>query len=101
MARQVVGMHFVCRGDANVTVNADGTFDTGFWKVARKHCDAVEYVALHESKQATSYRHGKVTSWHEVEYEGSPRVVFTMQPEGAARRWVGPGSGEKGYAWSD
>jgi hypothetical protein len=53
---RVVGMHFVCRNDLNVTDYGDGTFDTGFWKVSRAHCSMVEYVALHESRSTPSYR---------------------------------------------
>src|SRR5690349_11889901 len=94
-------MHFVCRADLNVTDHGDGTFDTGFWKVARKHCPSVEYVALHESKLEPSYRHGRVIDWQVVENGGLPRVVFTVRQDGPPLQWVGGGSGEKGFAWSE
>ncbi len=95
----VKGIHFVCRDDLNVTDHGDGTFETGFWVVAGKHLDDVEYVALHETKDRLSYRQGRVISWHHVIYEGRERVVFVVNQEGAPRGWVGGGSGEKGYAW--
>jgi hypothetical protein len=98
---RVVGMHFVCHGDLNVTDYGDGTFDTGFWKVARHHCPSVEYVALHESRSTPSYRHGRVIRWRVVEKKGFPRVVFTVLQDESPRQWVGSGTGEKGFLWSD
>lgn len=94
----VIGMHFVCKGDRNVVDHGDGTFDTGFWKVAQSHCDGVEYVALHESRDRRSYRQGRVIAWRSVDYEGHPRVIFTVRADATSRAWVGGGSGEKGYA---
>lgn len=94
----VIGMHFVCKSDRNVTDHGDGTFDTGFWYVARKHWDTVEYVALHESRDCLSYRQGRVVSWKATLYEGKTRVIFTVEAEGTRRAWVGGGSGEKGYS---
>ncbi len=93
-------MHFVCRDDLNVVDHGDGTFDTGFWAVSTRHCDTVELVALHAAKDQLSYRHGRVVGWRVVPYRGRGRVVFTVRQEGPPRRWVGRGSGEKGYAWS-
>lgn len=94
----VIGMHFVCRDNANVTDWGDGTFDTGFWKVAAAHCDGLQYVALHQSKDRRSYRHGRVIHWHLEMYDGANRVVFTVLQEGHPRAWVGGGTGEKGFA---
>lgn len=97
----VVGMHFVCKGDLNVTDHGDGTpfGDTGFWKVARKHCDDVEYVALHETRAGRSYRQGRVLSWRTTTYEGGTRVIFTVEDDGEGRSWVGGANGEKGYPY--
>ena len=95
----VKGIHFVCRDDLNITDHGDGTFETGFWVVARSHLDDVEYIALHEAKDMPSYRHGRVMDWYHVNYEGRERVVFVVKQEGLVRAWVGGGSGEKGYAW--
>lgn len=100
MGKRVMGMHFVCHEDANVVDHGDGTFDTGFWKVATKHCGGPLYVALHESRADSSYRQGRVTGWRVVQYEGSQRIVFTVQAESGRRAWVGNGSGEKGFAWN-
>jgi hypothetical protein len=94
-------MHFVCRVDLNVANHGDGTFDTGFWMVARNHCLSVEYVALHESKSEPSYRHGRVIDWRVVENGGLPRAVFTVRQDEPPRQWVDGGSGEKGFAWSE
>ncbi len=95
---EVYGMHFVCRGDRNVVDHGDGTFDTGVWRVSRKLCSGVEYVALHASRDERSYRQGRVLKWRTVIHEGQPRVVFTVRDDGRPRAWVGSGSGEKGYA---
>ncbi len=91
-------MHFVCRDDTNVVDHGNGTFDTGFWKVATRHGSTVEYVALHDSKDEQSYRQGRVLRWRTAVYEGSTRLIFTVREDGARRKWVGGGSGEKGYA---
>lgn len=98
--KRVVGMHFVCRNDLNVTDYGDGTFDTGFWKVSRAHCSMMEYVALHESRSTPSYRQGRVIRWKVVVRDEGPRIVFTVRQEGPPRQWVGRATGEKGYAWS-
>ena len=90
-------MHFICRADTNVVEKTDGTFETGVWKVAQKHADTVETVALHESKSDPSYRHGRVLGWHTVRHSGQDRFVFTVRPEGPPMVWAGGGSGEKGY----
>ena len=99
MSKKVVGMHFVCRGNKNVTDNGNGTFDTGFWFVNPKHRATVEYVALHDSKATTSYRQGRVISARDIPYEGKIRTIFTVRPEGGPRAWEGGGSGEKGFLW--
>ena len=97
--RKVVGMHFVCRDDLNVTDHGNGTFDTGFWAVSHKHCPGLEYVALHASKDSPSYRQGRVVAWRAVPYAGKERVIFTVESDNQRRDWVGGGSGERGYAY--
>lgn len=37
MPSAVIGVHFVCDNDRNVTDHGDGTFDSGFWWVAQQH----------------------------------------------------------------
>lgn len=98
-SRQVLGMHFVCRGDLNVVDHGDGTFDTGVWKVSQAHAATVQRVALHPSKDHRSVRHGRVLDWWTVQHEGAERVVFRVRQEGPPVVWEGGGSGEKGYAW--
>ena len=98
---RVIGMHFVCRDDLNVVDREDGTFETGFWAVALKHCETVGNVALHEAKDQLSYLQGRVVDWYTVDYEGRDRAVFIVQTEGPPRPWVGGGRGEKGYAWAE
>lgn len=95
----VQGMHFVCRDDMNVVDHGDGTFDSGFWKVGRRHCDTVEYIALHNTKDEWSYRQGRVIDWRTCEYQGATRVIFTVEADSQPRAWCGGGSGEKGYRY--
>ena len=95
----VVGVHFVCDNDRNVTDHGDGTFDSGFWWVARKHRPTIEYLALHRSRSSESYRQGRVIGARDVEYDGKTRTIFTVQADGISRVWVGDGTGERGYRW--
>jgi len=98
--RRVLGIHFVCRGDANVVDYGDGTFDSGIWVVGRAHHRTVEYIALHERKAERSYRHGRVLKCRAVVHGGRERVIFTVRQEGPTMDWVGDGAGERGYRWS-
>lgn len=41
----IVGAHFVCRNDRNVTDHGDGTFDSGFGLASRTHRPTIEYLA--------------------------------------------------------
>lgn len=97
--KRVIGMHFVCKDDLNVVENGNGTFDTGFWYVARKHAATTEYVALHEGRAFRSYRQGRVVSWRVVLHEGKTRVIFRVREDVRSREWVGDGTGERGYCW--
>lgn len=100
----VVGFHFVCKGDYEVTLEADGSFRSGVWAVDSDHCDpAIElggYVALHDSKQTPSYRQGKIIGWKLKERsKGSTAmgVEFHVVPMSEPIHWYGRGSGERGY----
>ena len=100
----VVGFHFVCKGDYEVTLEDDGSFRSGVWAVDSDHCDpAIElggYVALHDNKQALSYRQGKIIGWTRKERsKGSTAmgVEFHLLPLSEPVRWYGRGSGERGY----
>ena len=100
----VVGFHFVCKDDYEVTLEADGSFRSGVWAVDSDHCDpAIElggYVALHDSKQNPSYRQGKIIGWtYKERSKGSTAmgVEFHLSPLGEPIHWYGRGSGERGY----
>lgn len=95
----VVGVHFVCESERNVTDHGDGTFDSGFWWVAKKRRATIEYLALQGSRSSRSYRQGRVIGVRDVEYEGKTRTIFTVRSEGSPRAWVGDGAGERGYLW--
>lgn len=92
-------MHFVCRTSQHVVELAGGEFDTGFWKVASKNADTVEFIALHGSKTQLSYRQGAVVRKRLDDHNGSPRFVFTVRPTSENVEWEGMGTGEKGYFW--
>ena len=111
--RFVSGFHFVCDRKKGVTLNPDGTFWTGAWVVDEAHADRrakiSAYVALHAAKAELSYRQGVIKAWRKVtrepEYAGRPvkietGVDFLLEPTSDPHKWVGSGSGEKGYAWS-
>lgn len=96
---RVVGLHFVCRGSLNVRDLPDGSFETGVWVVADQHARSAQYVPLHQSKAAPSYRQGRVRGYRTVIYEGRRRIVFHVDPDPDPLPWVGQGSGEKGYRY--
>jgi hypothetical protein len=59
----VVGFHFICRRDLNVVQLPDGLFDTGNWKVNKKHAKTAKHVALHEHQDEPSYLQGELLSF--------------------------------------
>ena len=100
----VIGFHFVCKADYEVTVEADGTFRSGVWAMDSELCDpAIElggYVALHDNKKVSSYRQGKITAWSLKERsKGSTAmgVEFHATPINEPVPWYGKGAGERGY----
>ena len=93
----VIGVHFVCKSDRNVTDHGDGTFDSGFWWVAKKHLPTIKHLALHESRASQSYQQGQVIGCRDVEYEGTIRTIFTVKFEVGSKTWLGDGTGERGY----
>jgi hypothetical protein len=111
----VEGYHFVCKSARGVTEDTAGKFRTGSWVVAesnvQKSLTYGAYVALHESRQDTSYRQGKLLGYRRTirdmladENGGETKieegiellVEETTQPYS----WVGEATGEKGYKWS-
>lgn len=103
----VAGYHFVCSGDRGVIDNRDGTFWTGSWVVACKNVDESlrfgAYLALHETKDQPSYRHGDILEYRLRERDMIDKdnvgVEFKVKASGNPRLWAGGGSGEKGYLW--
>jgi hypothetical protein len=100
----VIGFHFICHAEYEVTELPDGTFWSGVWAVKEDHCDiAMElggYVALHESKLVLSYRQGKIVEWKlEPRTKGKTAmgISFLLEPLTEALRWYGNASGERGY----
>ena len=74
--------------------------------------DAVKYgsvVALHVSKREDSYLQGVVLDWRksprdphynsEIETKTDEGIDFLIKVDGVSLKWIGDGSGEKGYCW--
>lgn len=106
--RVVLGYHFVCSQGRGVSEEVEGKFWSGSWVVAEQNViESIArgaYVALHESKAAASYRQGKI-----LRYRKTPRdmidkenegIEFLVEETGHQLSWIGSGSGEKGYYWS-
>lgn len=85
----------------NVKDRGDRRFETGYWKVSVSHAQTATMLALHESKSESSYRQGRIVSWRQENYNGSPRLVFIVESIREPMEWEGGGSGEKGYAWEN
>lgn len=94
----VIGMHFVCKDDLNIVDHGDGTFDTGFGKVALKHCHSVEYVALHQRTALPTARRGPLLEDDYLQRGHTRHLHGARRPEtqGPAGRW----QRLKGYRWS-
>ena len=65
-AMNLTRMHFICHGAANVHALPDGKFESGFWKVAKKHAETVHVIAFHESRDSDSYLQGIVVGLRQV-----------------------------------
>jgi hypothetical protein len=100
----VIGFHFKCENDYEVTLTPEGNFWSGVWTVDDSQCDpAIKlggYVALHHSKKEHSYRQGTLVDW-KVEPRSKGKtpmgVSFLVVPFEDSLPWFGNGSGEKGY----
>mgnify|MGYP001033597133 CR=1 FL=1 len=100
MSRKAIGIHLVCRNALNVTELGDGWFRTGYWKVAEEVAKTAEYVALHDNKNELSYKQGTLKSY-ERHFEDPSRLIFYVKETDEPLKWVGEGTGEKGYLWSE
>lgn len=103
-ANPVVGFHFLCRGDYEVTEVNDGKFWSGVWVVGEEHCEPAirlrGYIALHSSRTALSYRQGQILDWKlEPRTKGKTAmgISFLADPVIPPQRWYGDATGEKGY----
>lgn len=97
MSRRVVGIHLVCRGGTNLEELGDGCFKSGYWKIAEQSASTAEYLALHENKNTPSYKQGIIKSYERYE----DRLIFYVKETETPKEWVGDGTGEKGYLWSE
>ncbi|MBS0246798.1 MAG: hypothetical protein JSR61_09265 [Proteobacteria bacterium] len=106
--------HFVCPRESEVERDETGRIKTGTWVVSKEHAiAAVKYgsiVALHATKNESSYLQGKITNWKQKARQ--PRnsdgnlvaietgIEFEFEPTEVLLAWKGSGTGEKGYAWA-
>ena len=100
MAKKVVGIHLVCRQGLRVEELGNGCFKSGHWKIAESSANTAQYLALHESKNQPSYKQGIIEKWDRSE-ERPDRITFYIKATDEQKEWVGGGTGEKGYLWSD
>ncbi|MEA5470684.1 hypothetical protein [Spirulina sp. 06S082] len=100
MSRRVIGIHLVCRGGENVKDIGDGRFKSGYWKISEEVARNAEYLALHENKNTPSYIQGAIEGYGRID-DGSDRIFFYVRKTSEPKSWVGGGTGEKGYLWSD
>ena len=100
MARRVLGIHLVCRNGVKIEELEDGRFKSGDWKVSEQVADTALYLALHEQKNLDSYKQGIIESWERDDGDGG-RIVFYVKELDRRLEWVGDGTGEKGYCWSE
>ena len=105
----VAGYHFVCSDDQGVTVDAANRFRSKSWVVAEHNVvESIShgaYLALHESKSEPSYRQGIIIGYEVTsrDFVGKDNtgIEFLVEADDTRREWVGEGTGEKGYLWSD
>ena len=112
--RPVRGIHLICERRKGVQHNANGSFWTGVWAVAKKHAERAEsadtYVALHESQSELSYLQGKIKGWRikprqplnpgdEIRIEEG--IEFLLEPTSEAFPWRGNGIVERSYWYGD
>ena len=96
---KVKRIHFVCRDHLNVRDIEAGAFVSGYWKVSADVALSAEFLALHRSKNESSYRQGRIIARELVDYESGQRYVFTVQSSPEVLEWEGNGTGEKGYGY--
>ena len=96
----VLGFHFICRRDLNVTQLPDGEFDSGNWAVDESHAETARHVALHEKRSEPSYLQGELISLRPAAEKG--RFVFRVRATPTPYAWPArSGAGEKAYCRAD
>jgi hypothetical protein len=109
----VAGFHFVCPEEKSVVREIDGLMWSGTWVVAGVHAERAlkidAYIALHRSKAELSYLQGRIVNFRKAQRERSYSegqdvqtefgIDFQFEPTDKQYKWVGDGSGEKGYYW--
>ena len=100
----VIGFHFVCPEDYEVTLLPNGQFSSGIWYVKENHCEPAlqmrGYVALHHSRSSLSHRQGTIVGWKpELRTKGKKQhgITFVLEPFDDRLRWYGEATGERGY----
>jgi hypothetical protein len=100
----VVGFHLVYDPDYEVNELADGRFWSGVWLIDKALCDpAIKlggYVALHLSKQRSSYRQGFLLDWRiEARIKGKKPtgITFFLEPFDGPMQWFGDAAGDRSY----
>lgn len=94
---KVKRLHFICRDDLNVTVLENGDFVSGYWRVGADVALNAEFLALHATKDHSSYRQGAIVG--RKLHEDGQRYIFRVSPSDDSIDWEGEGAGEKGYGY--
>ncbi|MEL7035765.1 MAG: hypothetical protein AAFO04_09145 [Cyanobacteria bacterium J06592_8] len=75
----------------------DGRFKTGYWKISEAAANTAHYLALHNQKNLPSYKQGIIDNYE----RSDDRTIFYVRETDKPMEWVGNGTGEKGYLWSE
>ncbi|HEX2685556.1 MAG TPA: hypothetical protein VHN14_03015 [Kofleriaceae bacterium] len=70
----------------------DGNFESRAWRVACSTVEAADYIALHQTKAALSYRQGPIISYR-FDAKRPNKYVFVCEPEPASLEWPGSTTG--------
>ncbi|MCT7966817.1 hypothetical protein NG799_10775 [Laspinema sp. D1] len=101
MPRKLLGIHLICRDGLNVQELGRGRFKSGYWsRISEQSASSAEYLALHNQKNLPSYKQGIIESYERLN-DDENRIIFYVKATPEPREWVGLGTGEKGYSWSE
>src|SRR5438128_2111337 len=104
MRRAVKIIHLVCPTELHVEKLGDRRYSTGIWVVAHRAAEEAEVIALHKSRNDSSYLQGRKLSWKtERRDPGSAHDEgrrFYFEVEGSSLPWPEhSGAGEKAYTY--